>query len=110
MELIKLENSLYNIIGDIDLVNRDYIWIGIIENKKARKYKYEAYWFNSDEHLREYLNISYYEKVIDSSDSKMCENIRQAYSNCFYHIKKFLEEFPNAMVSINDYTELNIEE
>ena len=110
MELIKLEHSLHNIVGDIDFVNRDYIWIGIIENKKARKYKYEVYWFNSDEHYEEYVNIVGSKKVIDSSDSRMCIDIRQAYSNCFFQIKKFLEEFPNAMVSINDFTEVNIEE
>lgn len=111
--LIELEQSLKELIDTTDLNNKSFVWIGIAVNEKARKYKYEVYWFNSEEHLGDY-NLHKFDidsdSIIHSCDSKICESIRQAYSNAFYQVKVFLDEYPNSLVSIKDFIEIEDDE
>lgn len=77
----------------------DYLWVGIIEHKKAKKYKFEALWFYGDENYDFEEGI---ETQIKNSESRMCENLPQAYSYAFEAIKTTLSKDSTVVITITD--------
>lgn len=85
----------------------EFFWIGIIPDPKARKYKFEVLWFNGLEH---YDNEEDVENQISNAESRMCEDLKQAYAYGFDALRKALKEEPELRVSITDLTKPDEEE
>ena len=98
----KLNEALKKVINENnrEIDSNNFIWIGVLENVKARKYKYEMYWFVSSEATDE----DHDENIIDNCESRICVNIKQTYSNCYLQIRNALEEDQNTKVYITDLT------
>lgn len=84
----------------------EFVWIGIIENKKAKKYKYEMYWLNSVDNLEELLedNEGFDVNIFDC-ESRMCLSLKQAYAEGYIQIRNALEKDYTTNILFTDLTE-----
>lgn len=111
MDKIRLSEALDQVIREnVTVSGTEFVWVGIIENKKARKYKYEMYWLNSVDSLDDLLEEGELTVDINECESRMCESLKQAYSNGYLQIRNGLEESSTTNIHITDLTTRNIEE
>ena len=76
----RLKNSLAEVIKAKDKL---FLWVGVIENKKARKYKYELYWFSEEDyHEEDSIEDHYF-----NANSMLCETLKEAYAYGFEAVK-----------------------
>tara|TARA_R110000803_G_scaffold201078_2_gene265753 strand:+ start:403 stop:696 length:294 start_codon:yes stop_codon:yes gene_type:complete len=92
-----LKKALVEAIGYIKLT--DYLWVGVIKNEKARKYKYQVFWFYGDDHY-DYEDSS--KDQLKHAESRMCETVKEAYAYGFDAIKNTQEKNPAVRISITD--------
>ena len=85
----------------------DYIWVGVMECKTARKYKFEVYWFYGAE------NYDYEDEIedqINHADTRMCKTLKEAYAHGFDAIRKTLQDDSTVTISITDLVAKDEEE
>lgn len=87
-------------------INQEYLWVGVIECKTAKKYKFEVFWFYGNENYDHEETI---EDQISHAETRMCTDLKQAYAYGFDAIKKRLEAYPLTRISITDLTKTNEE-
>ena len=98
----ELKGGLVFSIKESQVNRNEFIWIGIVKNLQARKYKYELYYFDSCEHLVEEDDIL---SQFENSNSRICQSQKEAFAYGYYFIKKALENNPKTQVYIDDLTE-----
>lgn len=97
----KLTEALKNTI--LYYNNREsYMWIGVCENKKSRKYKFEVRWFFGAEH---YDHEDTLNNQIEHAETRMCESLKEAYAYGFDEIREVLQENEMTRIRITDLTE-----
>ena len=77
----------------------DYLWVGIVECKTAKKYKYEVLWFYGADH---YDFEEPVDNQIENAETRMCKDLKEAYAYGFDAIRKTLIEDPKIEVVITD--------
>jgi hypothetical protein len=105
MEILK--KSLRNTVRENVGSDKEFIWIGVIEHKRAKKYKYEIFWLKTEDLWMEeegvdLAHISFGFNHFDNCETRICETIKEAYAYGFNEIKESLEEDPNCVIKIID--------
>ena len=100
MEILK--ESLRDTIKKNYYSNKEFIWIGSIEHKRARKYKYEIFWLKTEDLWMQDKCIDFEDKHFDNCETRICETIKEAYAYGFNEIKDSLKEEPNSSINIID--------
>lgn len=90
-----------------DCEQNNYLWLGVMECKTARKYKYEVYWFNRADH---YWHEDDLEEQYQHADSRMCTSLAEAYAYGFDAIRDYLQEDSSIQIIISDTVEEDREE
>ena len=75
----------------------DCILVGVKHNDKAKVYKYEVYWFNTQEDFDSDFDVEDQE-----FNSRFCEDKKEAYAYGFEAIKNSQVEHPEIKVKIFD--------
>lgn len=81
--------------------SKETLFVAIIDNPHARKWKYEVYWFNNHEDKIE--NLSAHDHV-DECHNRYCETNTQAAAYAFDAIKEAVDASPAIVLSIHDFT------
>ena len=112
MDNVILNEALNKVIRDNAAISgNEFVWIGIIENKKARKYKYEMYWLNSADSLNDLLEDNEGLTVnLYDCESRMCLSLKQAYANGYMQIRNALEKDSTTNICFTDLTERDDED
>ena len=81
--------------------SKETIFVAIIDNPHARRWKYEVYWFNNYEDKID--NVPAIDHV-DECHNRYCENHTQAAAYAFDAIKEAVDNSPAIVLSIHDFT------
>lgn len=98
-------NELEESLRKVYFERTKYLWMGIAENKKARKYTHEIYWFNSEEDIFDNNKVELFECT-----SRFRTSRKEAYAYAFLELSDILKEFPGLEVIIKDLTYVEEEE
>lgn len=98
----ELIEGLSETIINYQHIDDNYLWVGVVLNEKARKYRYEVFWFYGAEDYKIEENLK---DQILQAENRMCESLKKAYAYGFDAIREILELNPMTRVRITDLTE-----
>jgi hypothetical protein len=77
------------------------LFIAIIENPNARRWKFEVYWFNNHEDMVEGLS---YEDQLFECNNRYCETLTQAAAYAYDAITEAVKLSPSINLDVHDFT------